>query len=109
MTEAQKKLNPYKKFKQELQARVQVRQTLAEIMEKLGTAELEIEKAAMMTQIAGKGQMPEDEIRTCEETTKVAAKAVSELERKVKQCGKSSDAAVSEEIEALKKSAQETK
>ena len=71
----------------------------------------------MMEQIAEKGQMPEDEIKACEETTKSAQQAVIALMRLVQNRGesseqnrgKSSDVKVQEELQSLSKSATETK
>ena len=53
--------------------------------------------------------MPEDEIETCEETTKSAQQAVIALMRLVQNRGKSSDVKVQEELQSLSKSATETK
>merc|ERR1711957_1136689 len=109
ITELQKKLNPFKKFKQELQQRIAARKRIAELAEKLETAELEIEKAAMMMHITDDAQMPEDEIKQCEETARSAQGAAATLTRLVQQCGRTNDAALNSEIEQLSKIAQETK
>jgi len=79
--EAQKKLGPYKRFRQELPARVQAKKALAELMGKLADVELEVEKAALMTKGLDKGQMPEDEVKATEETSQKAQAGVGHLMR----------------------------
>jgi len=72
LTEAQKKLNPYKNFRTSFKERVEAKKSLKELSEKIDSAELEVEKASMMTSASSQGQMSEDEISSAEKILKPA-------------------------------------
>jgi len=70
LTEAQKKLNPYKNFRTSFRERVEAKKALQDLTDKIGAAELEVEKASMMCQAGSQGQMSEDEITAAEKVVK---------------------------------------
>jgi len=86
LTDAQKKLNPLKSFKAELNQKIQVRSALKEIAAKLESAEVEVEKATMMTGSVDR-QMTEDEVASTLEVLRpareVIAAAAQMIERKL--------------------------
>merc|ERR1719223_453446 len=107
LSEAQRKLNPFKKFRQEFQQRVAAKQAVAEITDKLGDAELEIEKASMMTMATG--QMPEEEVVNCEETANTAQQALTAALRLIQQRLSSADGALKEELTQMKQRTSQSK
>jgi len=58
LSEAQKRLNPYKSARQDYEKRAQSKKLLEDLSSKLASAEIEVEKAAMMTAPLG-GDNPE--------------------------------------------------
>jgi len=85
LTEYQKKLNPYKTFKKEFHLRVEARKALMEITEKLGTAELEVEKASMISTGSDQGQMSEEDVTTTQELVGPAQQAVVAVIKLIEQ------------------------
>jgi len=83
LTEAQKKLNPYKTFKKDFKARVEAKKALAEIADKISGVELEVEKASLMTAAAESGQMSEDEVASAEKLVGPTQTAITQALRTV--------------------------
>jgi len=67
LTEATAKITPYKTFRKDFKARVEAKKQLTEITDSLGNVELEVEKASMVTAIAEKGAMSDEEVTSAEE------------------------------------------
>lgn len=95
LSEAQKKLNPFKSFKKDFHGRVELRKALAEISKQLEAAEVEVEKAAMMSIGADRGQMSEDEVSSMEKVLKPAQQAIAaagkQLDQKLQMAVATSD------------------
>lgn len=77
LTEAQGKLNPFKTFRKDFRARVEAKKQLAEISEKIGATELEVEKASLVTGMAERGAMSEEEVSAAEELVTPLQKEVA--------------------------------
>jgi len=102
LTEAQKKVNPYKSFKKEFSARVEAKKALAEISEKLSAAELEVEKATMSTSAADSGQLSEDEVGSAEEVVKPANQGLQAVLRIIEQRLQRADGAMRDELSEMR-------
>mmetsp|Transcript_90376 Transcript_90376/g.238383 ORF Transcript_90376/g.238383 Transcript_90376/m.238383 type:complete len:1804 (+) Transcript_90376:3-5414(+) len=102
LTEAQKKLNPYKAFKKEFGQRVQARKALQELSDKLAENELEVEKVKMMTSSAEAGQLTEDEISSAEKVIHPAKAAIENMIRMLEQKLKTSDGPMKDELVQMK-------
>ena len=102
LTEAQKKLMPFRTFKKEFKAKVQAKEALSELNEKLGSAGLEVEKAAMMCLAAGSSQMAEDEVASTEKAVGLAHTEIDASIRTVDQKVGSDQAAVEDELQHIK-------
>jgi len=102
LTEAQKKLNPYKAFKKEFKARVQARKQLQELTDKLSAQELEVEKVKMMSSAAEAGQMSEEEISSAEKLIQPAKAAIENLLRTIDQKLRQAEGALKEELSGAK-------
>jgi len=102
LTEAQKKLNPYKAFKKEFGQRVQARKALQELSDKLAENELEVEKVKMMTSSAEAGQLTEDEISSAEKVIQPAKAAIENMIRMLEQKLKTSDGPMKDELVQMK-------
>mmetsp|Transcript_35079 Transcript_35079/g.100743 ORF Transcript_35079/g.100743 Transcript_35079/m.100743 type:complete len:1846 (+) Transcript_35079:263-5800(+) len=93
VTEAGKRLNPLKKFRQEFEQRAAAKKAVDEIAARLSNAELEVEKAYIMTASAGDGQMSEDEIKSTDELLGPAGAGITEAtqmaERRARTAGES--------------------
>jgi len=85
LTEAQKKLTPYKTFRKEFHARVTAKKALTDISEKLNEMELEVEKASMMSAAAEQGQMSEDEVNSIQELVGPAQKGIADATKQLEQ------------------------
>ncbi|CAJ1460296.1 unnamed protein product [Effrenium voratum] len=109
LTESQKKLMPFRTFKRDFQAKVKAKQALGELADKLSAAELEVEKAAMMSIAAESGQMSEEEIAACQKVAEPAQAAVMAAVKDVDLKLKTAQAAVKEELSALKDRGMELK
>eukprot|EP00913_Durusdinium_trenchii_P013004 g12209.t1 len=95
LAEVQKKLMPFRTFKRDFQAKVKAKQALTELVDKLNTAELEVEKAAMMGIAAESGQMSE----------KVGEPALASVQAALKDIDnkfKGAQSAVKDELTLLK-------
>jgi len=80
LIEEQKKLDPLKTLKRDFAKRIEAKKALAEISEKLADAELEAEKASMMTAGAGSGsQMSEEDVKSGEDLVTKARNALSKV------------------------------
>jgi len=67
LTESQSRLNPYKAFRKDFRARVEAKSQLTDTIDKMNSLELEVEKASMVTSIAEKGTMSDEEVSAAEE------------------------------------------
>eukprot|EP00930_Biecheleria_cincta_P057710 TRINITY_DN4359_c0_g3_i1.p1 TRINITY_DN4359_c0_g3~~TRINITY_DN4359_c0_g3_i1.p1 ORF type:complete len:1928 (+),score=567.13 TRINITY_DN4359_c0_g3_i1:69-5852(+) len=103
--EAQKKLMPYKSFKKDFKSKVVAKQALIEFTEKLGTAELEVEKAEMMSLVSDGEQKPEEEIAATEKAIEPAVSEIAGLLRSIEQKLRSADAALKDELLQVKEKA----
>jgi len=102
LSEAQKKLMPFKTFKKDFKSKVAAKKALSELSEKFDSAELEVEKAGMMSLAADSSQMPEDEIVATEKVVDPAQKEISNLIRTVDQKLQSAQSAVKDELLSIK-------
>lgn len=102
LAEAQKKLTPYRNFKKDFQGRVAAKKSLQEVSDKLMMAELDIEKASIMTSASDAGQMSEDEIVSAEKLLAPANTAIGAAVRLIEQKDKGADAAMREELQQLR-------
>jgi hypothetical protein len=89
LVEEQKKLDPVKRLKNDFTKRVEAKKALVSISEKLSDAELEAEKAAMLTTGADKeSQMSEEDVKSGETLVANAVKAlkgvITEIDAKMK-------------------------
>lgn len=103
LAEAAKRLNPLKRFRQEFEQKAAAKKALQEIQNKLNSAELEIEKAHIMTSSTDT-QMEQDDITS---TTQLLGPAEEDLKKTSqlidqRQPGQS-DAASQKELEGMKK------
>jgi len=102
LTEAQKKLLPFRTFKKDFQNKVKAKQALSDLADKLSNAELEVEKAAMMSIAAESGQMSEEEIAACTKVAEPAQTAVMAALRDVEGRLRNAQTAMKEELSSLK-------
>jgi len=102
LTEAQKKVNPYKSFKKEFHARVAARKACLELTETLSAAELEVEKAKMMGAAADLGQMAEEDIGAVEKVAQPALTNITASLRLIDQKLKAADGAMKDELNQMK-------
>lgn len=102
LSDAQRKIMPFRTFKRDFQAKVKAKQALTEFADKLNTAELEVEKAAMMGIAAESGQMSEEEIIACQKVAEPALAAVTAAIKEIELKHKSAQSAVREELNVLK-------
>jgi len=93
VAEAGKRLNPLKKFRQEFEQRAAAKKAVDDIATRLSNAELEVEKAYIMTASAGDGQMAEEEIKSTDELLGPAGAGITEAaqmaERRARTAGES--------------------
>lgn len=102
LAEVQKKLMPFRTFKRDFQAKVKAKQALTELVDKLNTAELEVEKAAMMGIAAESGQMSEEEIAACQKVGEPALASVQAALKDIDNKFKGAQSAVKDELTLLK-------
>mmetsp|Transcript_28031 Transcript_28031/g.48855 ORF Transcript_28031/g.48855 Transcript_28031/m.48855 type:complete len:2072 (-) Transcript_28031:148-6363(-) len=102
LSECQKKLNPYKNFKKEFQQRVEAKKALVDISEKIAAAELEVEKATMMSDAANQGQMSEDEVKSSEELVSPAQKGLTDVTKLIDTKMKTSSGFMKDELMLMK-------
>eukprot|EP00931_Biecheleriopsis_adriatica_P064024 TRINITY_DN38888_c0_g1_i1.p1 TRINITY_DN38888_c0_g1~~TRINITY_DN38888_c0_g1_i1.p1 ORF type:complete len:1979 (+),score=598.34 TRINITY_DN38888_c0_g1_i1:91-6027(+) len=102
LNEAQTKLNPFKTVRQEYEKRAQSKKLLEELSTKIAGAEIEVEKAAMMT--APLGGDSADGIKETETALQTAQSQLAQtnrlVESKIRTTDKNSEA-VLEELKAL--------
>lgn len=70
------RLTPFKNFKADFEQKVKAKQAIEDIMTKLSNAELEVEKAHIMTAGVAEGRMSEDEIKNASQALKQAQRGV---------------------------------
>jgi len=102
LNEAQKKVNPYKNFKKDFAQRVEAKKQLADLVDKLAEAELEVEKAVMMSAAADQGQMTEDEVKASEELTNPALQALNNVAKLIEAKLKMASGPMKDELMQLK-------
>eukprot|EP00434_Breviolum_minutum_P024764 symbB.v1.2.021870.t2/scaffold1917.1/size96129/3 len=81
LNEAQKRLNPLKSARQDYEKRAQVRKLHEELSNKLASAEIEVEKAAMMT--APMGFDNQDSVKETETALAMAQSMLAQTNRQV--------------------------
>eukprot|EP00931_Biecheleriopsis_adriatica_P106256 TRINITY_DN8073_c0_g1_i4.p1 TRINITY_DN8073_c0_g1~~TRINITY_DN8073_c0_g1_i4.p1 ORF type:complete len:2013 (-),score=680.48 TRINITY_DN8073_c0_g1_i4:65-6103(-) len=117
LTEAGKRLHPLRRFQQEFEVKLVARKALFEINQKLSGAELEVEKAFIMSS-SGDGQMEKDEIKATNELLGPAQAGLSEsvqlIEKRMRLLTTSGDspdniAAQRKELQALQQRADEAR
>mmetsp|Transcript_140529 Transcript_140529/g.365619 ORF Transcript_140529/g.365619 Transcript_140529/m.365619 type:complete len:1956 (-) Transcript_140529:48-5915(-) len=109
LTEAQKRLNPYKSFQKEFKARVQARKSLTEFSEQIAANELEVEKVTMMSSAADQGQMSEDEISSAEKVMQPAKMGIDSMLRTLETKMRTADGAMKDELMQMKDKASAVK
>mmetsp|Transcript_97686 Transcript_97686/g.285161 ORF Transcript_97686/g.285161 Transcript_97686/m.285161 type:complete len:1813 (+) Transcript_97686:1-5439(+) len=102
LTEAQKRLNPYKTFRQSFKSRVEAKRALADLSEKMDAAELEVEKASLMSSAAEQGQMSEDEVAAAEKLVSPATMAISNALRNLELKMRTADGMLKEELNQMR-------
>ena len=105
LTEIQKKVNPYRTFKKEFQARVQARKSLQDTADKLNAAELEVEKLKMMCHQG----MSEDDLTSAEKVAMPAKAGLEAQLRMLEQKMKTAQGAMKDEITCIKERGAEIK
>jgi len=109
LSDTHKKIMPYRSFKKEFTNRVAARKSLMDITEKLSSAELEVEKAKMMTSAAEHGQMPENEVTAADRMIKPVGDSIEYILTRVNSKLRGAEGAVKEELLAVKEKATATK
>lgn len=102
LTESQNTLNPYKTFRKDFRARVEAKKQLAEIIDKLNSVELEVEKATMVTAIAEKGSMSDEEVTSAEEMVAPLQKDILDTLRIVEAKLRTAAGPMKEELTLIK-------
>lgn len=102
LSEVQKKLAPFKTFKQDFQARITAKRAVTEVAEKLGIAELEAERAEIMSAPAEQGQLDEAELKEVEAIMAPAAQNFNSILRNVETKLRAATGPMKEELTALK-------
>mmetsp|Transcript_23922 Transcript_23922/g.38200 ORF Transcript_23922/g.38200 Transcript_23922/m.38200 type:complete len:2017 (-) Transcript_23922:43-6093(-) len=99
---AQQTLTPLKTFKKEFAERVAARKSLAELAEKLSSAELEVEKASMM--MPGEGnQMSEEDVQSAEGLVKPAQTSLNNVSKLIAEKLAAASGPMKDELSELKK------
>jgi len=99
VTDASKKLNPLKKFRQDFEQRAASKKSLEEITTKLNNAELEVEKAAILT-ITGE-QMSEEDIKATDALLTPATGGITETIQLAERRARTANDAFKKELESL--------
>lgn len=102
LSEAQNKLNPYKSFRKDFRARIDAKKQLTEITDNLGNVELEVEKASMVTAIAEKGAMSDEEVTSAEEIISPLQKDLANTLRVVDMKLRAASGAMKDELSIVK-------
>eukprot|EP00927_Polykrikos_kofoidii_P076739 TRINITY_DN73779_c0_g1_i1.p1 TRINITY_DN73779_c0_g1~~TRINITY_DN73779_c0_g1_i1.p1 ORF type:complete len:2013 (-),score=491.47 TRINITY_DN73779_c0_g1_i1:180-6218(-) len=76
ITEGGKRLNPFKRFREQYEERMAERKAYVDLIEKLGNAELEVEKAQILCSPGDDGQMTEGEIKEADDAIMEAQSAI---------------------------------
>eukprot|EP00927_Polykrikos_kofoidii_P022008 TRINITY_DN20667_c0_g1_i1.p1 TRINITY_DN20667_c0_g1~~TRINITY_DN20667_c0_g1_i1.p1 ORF type:complete len:2068 (-),score=493.97 TRINITY_DN20667_c0_g1_i1:213-6416(-) len=102
LTDAQKKVAPYKNFKKECYSRVEARKALTELSLKLNTAEVEVEKASAITASAGREAMSDGDVHAAEKALTPAQQSVASVLRQIDQKLRTADGAMKTELTQLR-------
>ncbi|CAE8721864.1 unnamed protein product [Polarella glacialis] len=102
LAEVQKKLAPFKTFRKDFQSRVQAKKSLAELADKLSSAELEVEKAAMMSSVSDGGQMADEDIASTDKAVTAAQAEIGAAVRTIEQKLRGAQGAMKDELMQLK-------
>lgn len=102
LAEATKRLAPLRKFRQEFEQKIAAKKALQEIQNKLNSAELEIEKAHIMTSSTDT-QMEQDDITSTSQLLGPAEEDLQKTWTLIHQRQPIQDAAAQKELEAMKK------
>jgi chromosome segregation ATPase len=101
--EEQKKLEPLKNLKRDFSKRVEAKKALKDITEKISDAELEVEKASMMTSGFDAGsQMSEEDVKTGEDHVKTAQAAVTNVTNLIDQKLKGASGPTKDELTSMR-------
>jgi len=102
LTEAQTKLNPFKTFQKDFRGRVEAKKQLTEISEKLENVEVETEKATMVTSMAEKGEMSDEEVTSAEEIVTPLQKELANQLRLIEQKLRQSTGPMKDELTLIR-------
>merc|ERR1712205_55206 len=91
----------------EFQLRQAAKKAAEKLADQLAEAELEIEKACMMTQISEKGQMPEEEVKVCEESAQQAQTKLAAMTKQLELKMRQADNVLKEELTSIQERSQE--
>jgi len=103
LAEVQKKLSPYRAFKKEFAACVAASEALAEITEKFGAIEPDIEKATLLCKAADIANLSEDEVNDVDKLINPASKSLTAALQTIAQRTRGANAATASKLEDLKK------
>eukprot|EP00930_Biecheleria_cincta_P047417 TRINITY_DN32870_c0_g1_i1.p1 TRINITY_DN32870_c0_g1~~TRINITY_DN32870_c0_g1_i1.p1 ORF type:complete len:2068 (-),score=548.13 TRINITY_DN32870_c0_g1_i1:205-6408(-) len=100
--DVQRKLGPFRKFRQDFKARVEAKRSLAGLTDKLSEAELEAEKADMMTLQPEGTQMSEEDVEGVEKVLRATSEAQSSVSRDIDKKSLTARGPMQEELAKLK-------
>lgn len=103
LTEAMTRLQPLKQIRQEYDSKVSAKKSMDQIVDKLGDAELEVEKAAIMCSAGIDGQMSEDEIRSAMDILGPAQAEITAAAQLVEKKLKAAEGSSRKELLALQR------
>jgi len=107
VTEASKKLNPLKKFRQDFEQRAASKKSLEEITAKLNNAELEVEKAAILTNSGD--QMTEEDIKATDGLLGPATGGITETIKLAERRARTANDAFKKELESVQERAKQSR
>merc|ERR1719215_960643 len=107
VTEASKKLNPLKKFRQDFEQRAASKKSLEEITAKLNNAELEVEKAAILTNSGD--QMTEEDIKATDALLGPATGGITETIKLAERRARTANDAFKKELESVQERAKQSR
>lgn len=102
LSEAQKKLSPFKTFKKDFQSRVAAKKALQEIVDKIAAAEADTEKATLMSTATDAGAMTEEEVSSTEKLVTPVLNSLAAALRLAAQKEAGADAVTKDELQQLK-------
>eukprot|EP00928_Gymnodinium_smaydae_P006786 TRINITY_DN1241_c0_g3_i4.p1 TRINITY_DN1241_c0_g3~~TRINITY_DN1241_c0_g3_i4.p1 ORF type:complete len:1829 (+),score=752.40 TRINITY_DN1241_c0_g3_i4:367-5487(+) len=102
LQEAQKKLAPYKAFKNDFTKRVEARKALAEVAAKLDTADEECKKATDLAKAADSGKMSDEQVAAVDEAITGAQKELGAVLGLISQRARGADQAKQAELDVLR-------